>query len=173
MPIVARYLRERLDVHLSVDRSKVVSDEMVSVSLTLSSLQSSPIAEVYDYPLTLIIDVPPDWGEVRVEQSGKVEVVTASGGVVQFDAIPDGGAIHLNKLASAPCPGDFDMDGDVDQADFGHLQACLSGEDVAVTDPACFAARLDTGDDADQHDVQIFMGCMSGPNSLADRHCAD
>ena len=37
-------------------------------------------------------------------------------------------------------PGDFDKDGDVDQSDFGHLQACYTGPGTDITDPECFDA---------------------------------
>lgn len=70
-------------------------------------------------------------------------------------------------------PGDFDRDGDVDQADFGHLQACLSGADVPQNDPACQNAKLDPDNDVDVHDLDIFLGCMSGSRILADPNCAN
>ncbi|MBI4581384.1 MAG: hypothetical protein HY718_16905 [Planctomycetes bacterium] len=62
--------------------------------------------------------------------------------------------------------GDFDADGDVDQEDFGRLQACLSGSG-AFPDPDCGAADLDGDGDVDQSDVDVFRACMSGANILA------
>ena len=66
------------------------------------------------------------------------------------------------------CPllvtGDFDRDGDVDQADFGHFQACLSGEFQTQADPDCQDALLDADDDVDQSDFAIFAACMNGPH---------
>jgi hypothetical protein len=60
-------------------------------------------------------------------------------------------------------PGDFDGDGDVDQEDFGHLQACLTGPGIAQTDPECINARLDDDTDVDIDDVEIFLACFGGP----------
>ncbi len=69
--------------------------------------------------------------------------------------------------------GDFDLDGDVDQEDFGHFQACLAGPSVPVTDPNCLDANLDGDSDVDQDDCAIFRGCMTGANVIGDPHCAD
>jgi len=74
------------------------------------------------------------------------------------------------------CPkvaGDFDLDGDVDQEDFGHLQACLTGPGMTQDEPACLSARLDGDDDVDQSDVQQLTNCWSGPDILADPACGD
>jgi len=60
--------------------------------------------------------------------------------------------------------GDFDHDRDVDQEDFGHLQACYGGDGILISIPECEDADL-TGDlDADVQDFVIFQGCMKGPN---------
>lgn len=70
-------------------------------------------------------------------------------------------------------PGDFDLDGDVDQSDFGHFQGCLSGPGVTQHEPACLGARLDSDEDVDQDDFAILQGCMGGANVPADLNCAD
>ena len=70
-------------------------------------------------------------------------------------------------------PGDFDGDGDVDQADFGVFQACLTGAGISQDDPACAGAKLDTDIDVDQDDFAIFQGCLSGPDNPGDPDCAD
>jgi hypothetical protein len=57
--------------------------------------------------------------------------------------------------------GDFDLDGDVDQTDFGHLQECLTGPSV-VPAPACQDADLDGILGIDGGDMAKFIGCMSG-----------
>ena len=67
---------------------------------------------------------------------------------------------------------DFDRDGDVDQDDFGHFQACLTGPAVPQTDPDCQSANLDGDSDVDQDDFGIFQGCLSGPANPADPNCA-
>ncbi len=73
----------------------------------------------------------------------------------------------------ARIPGDFDRDGDVDQEDFGPLQACLTGQAIPLPDSACQHAKLDGDDDADQSDLAVFVECMSGPNMPADPSCAN
>jgi putative CocE/NonD family hydrolase len=59
--------------------------------------------------------------------------------------------------------GDCDGDGDVDLADFGYMQSCLTGPGVLVTDPDCQNARLDRDVDVDQDDMQLFVNCIAGP----------
>jgi hypothetical protein len=71
-----------------------------------------------------------------------------------------------------PIPGDIDGDGDVDQSDFGLLQACFSGATVPQPQPACALARLDADPDVDQADFDIFHRCYSGPNLAGDPACA-
>ena len=73
----------------------------------------------------------------------------------------------------SPRPGDLDRDGDADQADFGHFQACFSGPGNVQNDPDCTGADLDADTDVDQEDFTIFQGCMSGPNVPGDPYCAD
>jgi hypothetical protein len=57
---------------------------------------------------------------------------------------------------------DFDLDGDVDQADFGVFQHCLSGSGVSY-EPGCAAADLDANGAVDQKDFNLFWPCMAGP----------
>jgi len=70
-------------------------------------------------------------------------------------------------------PADLDRDGDVDQTDFGLLQACLTGPGVIQDDPACEAARIDDDPDVDIDDFGILQACMSGANVPADPNCVD
>jgi hypothetical protein len=82
--------------------------------------------------------------------------------------------IAVLVVSFAPTPqADFDRDGDVDQEDFGHFQACLTGPNVPVSDPNCLNASLDGDSDVDQHDFLIFQRCMRGANVPADPKCAD
>jgi hypothetical protein len=67
-------------------------------------------------------------------------------------------------------PGDFDHDGDVDQVDFGHMQACLSGQ-LIQSAPECIDARFDIDTDVDDEDVFRFQQCIRGPNQAADPDC--
>jgi len=70
-------------------------------------------------------------------------------------------------------PGDFDYDGDVDQADFGHMQTCFSGSFVPQTNADCHDAMLDYDNDVDDWDFAIFRACFSGPGVPADAACAE
>jgi len=67
-------------------------------------------------------------------------------------------------------PGDFDGDGDVDQGDFGHFQACYSSLGQPV-EAGCEDAKLDSDDDVDLDDFAIFEACMSGANNPANPSC--
>jgi len=69
--------------------------------------------------------------------------------------------------------GDSDGDGDVDQSDFGHLQACLSGAGVPQNNATCQDAKLDPDSDVDSSDVAIFRRCLSGAGIPADPSCAN
>ncbi|MHC4799080.1 MAG: hypothetical protein ACYTF1_20800 [Planctomycetota bacterium] len=63
--------------------------------------------------------------------------------------------------------GDFDLDLDVDHEDFGHLQACFSG-DTRPYGPGCGDADLDTDGDVDLIDFGEFQACMGGANQTPD-----
>jgi hypothetical protein len=62
--------------------------------------------------------------------------------------------------------GDYDHDGDVDQEDFGHLQACLSGSGTSCL-PECADADFDGDSDVDNDDFNAFQPCISGPNQAS------
>jgi len=83
--------------------------------------------------------------------------------------IVDLGAYEFALAISA----DFDGDYDVDQEDFGHLQACLGAPGVPPSDPNCQDANLDGDDDVDQNDCRIFQAYMSGANVAASPDPAD
>ncbi len=68
-----------------------------------------------------------------------------------------------------PPKGDLDLDGDVDQSDYGLFQACYSPS--TQTDPACELALLDDDNDVDAGDFAIFAACTTGPNVPADPDC--
>ena len=68
-------------------------------------------------------------------------------------------------------PGDFDSDGDVDQADFGRFQTCFTSPGQAQDDPDCVMAKLDEDADVDQNDFGLFQRCISGPGNPADPDC--
>ncbi len=57
--------------------------------------------------------------------------------------------------------GDFDGDDDVDQQDFGRLQACFSGSGLAYSS-GCDDADFDDDGDVDQDDLTAFTSCQAG-----------
>ena len=75
-------------------------------------------------------------------------------------------------IAVKTVPGDFDGDGDVDQKDFGHFQACYSGSGELVG-AGCENADLTDDGDADLGDFAVFQSCMSGADNPADPNCAE
>jgi PKD repeat protein len=81
--------------------------------------------------------------------------------------------VALTRTSTPPAVfiGDFDGDGDVDQSDFGHLQACLSGAGQPQADPACAAARLDADPDVDSDDFGLFQQCHGAPNQEPPPEC--
>lgn len=68
--------------------------------------------------------------------------------------------------------GDFDLDGDVDQSDFGLLQRCLSPVDSSYSDPACSGRDLNRDGKVNRYDVETFKRCLGGPDCPADPNCA-
>jgi len=89
-------------------------------------------------------------------------IVSNNGGEVTSDQVP----LILTVT------GDFDIDDDVDQEDFGHLQECMNGNGTPQDDPECLDACLDEDEDVDMTDWTIFHGCMTGPNIPADPNCS-
>jgi hypothetical protein len=81
----------------------------------------------------------------------------------------DGDAILLMRsptrtfVIGARCIGDIDNDGDIDLGDYGELQRCYSGAGVTQADPTCTFALLDTDDDVDAADFNVFLDAMTGP----------
>lgn len=72
-----------------------------------------------------------------------------------------------------PVKGDFDLDGDVDQEDFGHLQACLTGAVSEPPLPGCADALLNGDAYVDQADLLIFLQCFNGPNNPPAPSCPE
>ncbi len=74
-------------------------------------------------------------------------------------------AAPLFAQAMPLSPADFDRDDDVDQTDFGHLQACLAGSGVLIP-PGCEDADLDQDDQVAEQDVALFLDCVGGDHSV-------
>jgi len=80
-------------------------------------------------------------------------VACSAAGLAETDV-----AVTQHDLAG----GDFDHDSDVDLDDFGHLQRCLTGHGLAVTDPTCLDADLNSDSYVDQTDVALFINYFNG-----------
>ncbi len=68
---------------------------------------------------------------------------------------------------------DLDLDGDVDQADFGHLQACLGLPGLAPLGPECLTADVDEDGVVGIDDVAILRNCIAGASTPTDAQCDD
>jgi hypothetical protein len=90
---------------------------------------------------------------------------------LNYDGLVDDGDREL--IAGGPlfARSDFDHDTDVDQSDFGHLQACLTGDNQGPTAPGCQNADVDHDGDVDESDAAILLGCMAGAQVLVDPMC--
>jgi hypothetical protein len=63
--------------------------------------------------------------------------------------------------------GDFDDDGDVDQEDFGVIQACLGQQAEA----ACASANFDDYSTVSTYDLSVFRACLSGAGAAPPDGC--
>jgi hypothetical protein len=83
----------------------------------------------------------------------------------------DNFAVRVDTTDLPPITGDFNCDQDVDQEDFGHLQACMNGDNI-IQNPNCWDADLDGDQHVNQADFEIFKDCISGSGIYADPDCA-
>ncbi|HOW71508.1 MAG TPA: M12 family metallo-peptidase [Phycisphaerae bacterium] len=67
--------------------------------------------------------------------------------------------------------GDFDLDGDVDQSDFGILQKCLAGNDITLPGSVCQGVDLDHDDHIDASDLWMFRECLTGEGIPFNPNC--
>jgi hypothetical protein len=63
---------------------------------------------------------------------------------------------------------DYDLDGDIDAADFAIAANCMAGPEVATLPPGCTQTQFDDADldndgDADMRDAAIFQELFTGP----------
>jgi hypothetical protein len=128
---------------------------------TLALLQGTPA------PTWLVVQGP---AGTQVNTSGVVSGWTPTladlGTLVTFEirAANSQGSDTETWQVLVRSAADFDGDGDVDQADFGLLQACFTPMGGPL--PAgCEHVNLDGDPDIDQDDFNLFMPCVGGPNA--------
>ncbi|NLE61075.1 MAG: hypothetical protein GX616_22235, partial [Planctomycetes bacterium] len=120
--------------------------------------------------------VPPDGTSVQGPPTTNVHVVS-------YDLLPPGthtgtititGSHNVKTIEVTVVIGtvkpDLDMDGDVDEADFGLFQRCFTG--AVQVSGGCTAADFD-GDMFVTHtaDLPVFKNCLSGAGVYPDRDC--
>ncbi|EDY20958.1 hypothetical protein CfE428DRAFT_1251 [Chthoniobacter flavus Ellin428] len=74
---------------------RVVAADLRAIRLECTS-EADP--QFYDLPLTLQTSVPPAWQRCRVVQGAQQKEVKAVNGLVQFEALPNGGVITLQAI---------------------------------------------------------------------------
>jgi len=90
--------------------------------------------------------------------------VASVGAIGDDDNGADSGSAYVFYV-SAPLPGDFDDDGDVDQADFVQFEACFTGADAGPIAPACEPGDFDGDGDIDCLDFNWFAQAWTEPGS--------
>ena len=63
------------------------------------ALKSKADAQLYDYPLTLVTQVPAAWKNCRVTQGAKTAQIAAKDGSLMFEALPGDEPIVLENAA--------------------------------------------------------------------------
>ena len=92
--------------------------------------------------------------------------------LVVSGALLDGTPFSASDCILIVPQADFDEDNDVDQSDFGHLQACYRGP-LKRVDLACRDADIDGDGDVDISDFGRLQRCVSGAQKAVNPRCAD
>lgn len=168
-----QYCEDLLQV--TVDDVDLLGDGMLDVVAITTSGDTEDLA---------LIETPADSGiftldvptaqAAATDQDGTLQVAHADTITVYYQDAAAGGAPQIIQqgvsVDCSPAP-DFDRDGDVDIADYGHLQACYSGPNVTQSESTCLDALLDPDDDVDQDDFAVFELCLTGSHLPADIMC--
>ncbi len=78
----------------------------------------------------------------------------------------------VGPLCTSFVAPDFDVDCDVDQADYDEFESCASGSAIPY-DAGCGGKDLDIDGDVDQTDFGFWQRCFSGEDIVADPACMD
>jgi hypothetical protein len=110
---------------------------------------------------TLLVDQPGDPAGRSLFRQAEVQDGAYYYAAFAHDSAPNYAMPAKLKAAVGQASAmDFDGDGDVDQSDFGILQACLSQN--AIVPPDCSFADVNTDYVVDSIDVVLFASCMAG-----------
>jgi uncharacterized protein (DUF362 family) len=126
-----------------------------------------------------------DWLTVTPDIGTVVEGAGANGHTVSYDLTGSApgtytdtititgpnNVVYVDVTMTVETVGpDLDSDGDVDQADFGQLQACLTGMTVMVAGD-CVAADFDGDDYVSTTDLGVMRDCWTGSGLLPVQGC--
>ena len=93
---VYKYVTEWKSAKVTVTHS---DDALIQLNLVADT---DP--ELYDYPLTLITEVPQDWDFCHIDQGNLQQIHLVESGKVMFEAIPNKGAIILTSSGMDSTP---------------------------------------------------------------------
>jgi predicted aspartyl protease len=124
-------------------------------------------------------DVPVVLLEINSPEGGTLDGIIGMNLMTEVNFVLHGGglvgqpapSLEYEVIVPDEIDADFDDDGDVDQTDFGHLQACFTGPETVQEEVGCQDALLDADNDVDDADVAVFNGCANGANVPASDAC--
>lgn len=155
----------------TMDITMIRDNQTITDYFTLVKQPPGPIILLSDSQIdrTVFLGDPLPDGSFTVSNAGvDTHVATISVASPEAGNSPQTLIVSVSVESVGP---DFDGDKDVDQADYGYLQACLSGPGVSQDGAACQDAKLDGDSDVDSGDVSIFLACQSGAGIPAERTC--
>ncbi|MBT8387925.1 MAG: T9SS type A sorting domain-containing protein [Ignavibacteria bacterium] len=91
---ITKYVKERENFYFNIISQ---NNEVIEIEVS-----DNLIDEIYDYPLTAYITVPPHWNFILLEQGSKTDVLESfimdTSTVVMGKVIPDGGNVRISKF---------------------------------------------------------------------------
>lgn len=89
---VLMYIYER-------DAAKIATlwtrEKGMCISVTTPDLDS----KLFNFPLTIKVNVPSDWKNIRVNQAGKIQNVSAADGYAYINIVPNGGDVIIDSMS--------------------------------------------------------------------------
>jgi hypothetical protein len=123
------------------------------------------------YPTSGTYNGTPNVHEIVYSTSGlAINEYEAAIRVASVDAVNSPQLIDVNLVVRSAV-ADFDADNDVDQSDFGRLQACLAGTGAGPIPPECVPTDLDGDGSVDPGDITVFISCFAGPDQPIPLSC--